>query len=145
MVVRVRPPRADGGRLCVSSEGEATVLTHDSGPDRAGKALRFNFSRAFFWDQEASSRALFETTGRQLLEQALAGYHVSLLAYGQTGEGRRGAALPARHQRWAPRPSVDLIAQALARRTRCSALPQRRAWCQCCPRSCFGAWRLLLT
>ena len=93
VVVRVRPPRADGGRLCVSGEGDATVLTHDSGPDRQGKALRFSFSRAFFWDGAdgaSATRTLYECVGRHILAQALAGYHCSLLAYGQTGAARGG-------------------------------------------------------
>jgi hypothetical protein len=84
VVVRVRPPR-DDGRLCVRAEGASTVLTHDS--ERQGKALRFHFSRAFFWDAPGASTTqdVFEVVGKHLLHQALSGYHCSLLAYGQTG------------------------------------------------------------
>jgi hypothetical protein len=84
VVVRVRPPR-DDGRLCVSAEGASTVVTHDS--ERQGKALRFHFSRAFVWDAPGASttRDLYEVVGKHLLQQALSGYHCSLLAYGQTG------------------------------------------------------------
>lgn len=96
VVVRVRPPRADGGRLCISGEGDSTVLTHDSGPERQGKALRFTFSRAFLWEQggaagASTTRDLYESVGRALLVQVLSGYHCSLLAYGQTGERLRRA------------------------------------------------------
>lgn len=136
VVVRVRPPRADGGRLCVSSEGETTVLTHDSGQDRQGKALRFNFARAF---AGCSTRTLYECIGRQILEQALAGYHVSLLAYGQTGAGgaaRRGAPRASALRRGSRLARVDSALQAAARRTRSSARLRRPAWCPCWPRSC---------
>ena len=90
VVVRARPPRADGGRPCLSGEGECTVLTHES----TGKTLSFTYDRAFFWDTagRATTRDVYEAVGRRLLAQTLSGYHTSLLAYGQTGAGLAPAA-----------------------------------------------------
>jgi hypothetical protein len=110
VVVRARPPAAEGARTCVrGDEGGRDVLTSDGGGERAGKALRFTYSRAFFWDAPGASttRDVYEGVGRHVLEQALAGFHTSLLAYGQTGacapsNARRRTHAPPQRGRYSP-------------------------------------------
>jgi len=86
VAVRVRPPRADQA-VCVSAgETSGTVITTDNSAERNGKQLSFSYARAFFYDApDPSTRAVYDAVGRALVEQAMKGYNVSMLAYGQTG------------------------------------------------------------
>jgi hypothetical protein len=128
VVVRARPPASEGARTCVrGDEGGRDVLTSDG--QGAGKALRFTYARSFFWDAPGASttRDVFLAVGWHVLQQALAGFHTSLLAYGQTGAcaWRTRAAVGTRRAAWPAR-----AAAGTARRKRRGARPagaQRRS------------------
>ena len=92
VVVRVRPlfPQEElkGAREVVQvSEDFSSVKVVVPGPGGATMQREFNFHACL--GPETSQTEVMQLCGiHQLLDAALAGYHVTILAYGQTGEIR---------------------------------------------------------
>jgi len=102
--VRVRPfnDREIGlkATLCLDMQGPSTVITGPSGIPQT-----FSFDQSF-WSHDdfvmlengycapkpggryADQRLVFDTFGQRVLDNAWAGYHCCLFAYGQTGAGK---------------------------------------------------------
>lgn len=151
--IRCRPGGSGQGVRCVHPDGPGVVSTHDTGEKKQGRKLCFGFTRAFFPEPAAegaegagspgagaTTRDVYDVVGRATLSHALAGFHASLLAYGQTG-ARRAAQLvgpdacPAHERRASSDSAAPRDAQALERRTRCSARRRSPGWCRCWRRS----------
>ena len=103
VAVRVRPFNAReielNTKLCVQMQDNTTVLVDEDGSERT---FTFDYS---FWShdgfetaddgmyQRTSSKyadqlSVYNTVGKQVLQNALDGYHCCLFAYGQTGSGK---------------------------------------------------------
>ncbi|XP_071656370.1 kinesin-like protein KIF1C isoform X7 [Patagioenas fasciata] len=96
VAVRVRPFNAretrQRAKCVIRMSGNTTCITNPKVPEDATKHFTFDHS---YWShtseedpQFASQRRVYQDVGRQLLLQALEGYNVSVLAYGQTGAGK---------------------------------------------------------
>ncbi|XP_064900288.1 kinesin-like protein KIF1C isoform X9 [Columba livia] len=96
VAVRVRPFNAREtsrrAKCVIRMSGNTTCITNPKMPEDATKHFTFDHS---YWShtseedpQFASQRRVYQEVGRQLLLQALQGYNVSVLAYGQTGAGK---------------------------------------------------------
>lgn len=103
VAVRVRPFNQRevslNSKLCVGMEGQTTTLTDSQGNERT-----FTFDNSFWShdgfetnedgvfipinDKYADQKYVYELMGKQVLENALLGYHCCLFAYGQTGSGK---------------------------------------------------------
>eukprot|EP00927_Polykrikos_kofoidii_P022755 TRINITY_DN2114_c0_g1_i1.p1 TRINITY_DN2114_c0_g1~~TRINITY_DN2114_c0_g1_i1.p1 ORF type:complete len:1118 (+),score=270.95 TRINITY_DN2114_c0_g1_i1:165-3518(+) len=109
--VRIRPfnqrEKDLGAKLCVSVEGATTTLLppppEKDEPKKEEKKFTFDAS---FWSHDgfeetesgylrpapgsnyADQQLVFETFGKSVLDNAWAGYHCCLFAYGQTGAGK---------------------------------------------------------
>jgi kinesin family protein 13 len=103
VAIRVRPftPREIKLRtdLCVSMSGNSCTLRSEDGKERS-----FAFDHCFWShdgfreekdgkfvstsDKYADQNAVFDKVGKEILENAWAGYHCCLFAYGQTGSGK---------------------------------------------------------
>jgi len=101
VAVRVRPfnSKEQGHELIVEMNGPQTILNYD------GKERPFTFDYSFwshdeFVEQEngylssgeggkyADQQLVFNTLGKEVLDNAWQGYHCCLFAYGQTGAGK---------------------------------------------------------
>lgn len=103
VAIRVRPFNARELKLktelCVQMNGNTTILKNEEGKERT---FAYDYS---FWshdgfevdekgvnvatsEQYADQNQVFEQVGREILENAWAGYHCCLFAYGQTGAGK---------------------------------------------------------
>eukprot|EP00405_Crypthecodinium_cohnii_P021973 CAMPEP_0206474398 /NCGR_PEP_ID=MMETSP0324_2-20121206/33464_1 /ASSEMBLY_ACC=CAM_ASM_000836 /TAXON_ID=2866 /ORGANISM="Crypthecodinium cohnii, Strain Seligo" /LENGTH=940 /DNA_ID=CAMNT_0053949565 /DNA_START=1 /DNA_END=2823 /DNA_ORIENTATION=- len=102
--VRVRPYNAReiglNATCCIDMQGASTIITN-----AAGTPQTFAFDQSF-WSHDgfkteddgycspipggryADQRYVFETFGQRVLDNAWAGYHCCLFAYGQTGAGK---------------------------------------------------------
>lgn len=103
MAVRVRPfnqrEKDLKTKLCVKMNGNTTVLVNESGAER-----KFTFDHSFWShdgyktlkdgtliaknDKFADQAKVYEKVGKQILRNALRGFHCCLFAYGQTGSGK---------------------------------------------------------
>ena len=93
MAVRCRPFNAREKQLAspciISMSGPETVITNPV--TGATKNFTFDYS---YWSHDlrgasyASQQTVFDDLGRDVLENAWAGYNVCLFAYGQTGSGK---------------------------------------------------------
>lgn len=119
--VRVCPSPA-ASASCVSLAGSTLTLAR---PDGA-PTLRYTFDAAFAPD--ASQRDVFYGVAAPLVDDVLAGYNASLLAYGQTGTGKThtmtgpqawaegGEDVAAMAARWSPAAEeAGLLPRALSR------------------------------
>ena len=102
VAVRVRPfnqrEKKLKSKLCIKMKNNTTTLKNDNGKNRN---FTFDYS---FWshdkfieedgilkgkdDKYASQQTVYDKVGRQVLDNALNGYHCCLFAYGQTGSGK---------------------------------------------------------
>lgn len=103
VAVRVRPFNVReielNTKLCINMQGNSTKLSDDYGTERT---FTFDYS---FWshdgfdisedgsyikktDKYADQAHVYSTVGKQVLQNALDGYHCCLFAYGQTGSGK---------------------------------------------------------
>ena len=103
VAVRVRPfnqrEKDLKTKLCVKMRGNTTILVNESGGER-----KFTFDHSFWShdgfktekdgtivpksDKFADQALVYDKVGRQILSNALRGYHCCLFAYGQTGSGK---------------------------------------------------------
>lgn len=103
VAVRVRPYNAREKKLksnlCVKMQGNQTILINQDGKKRV---FAFDYS---FWSHDkfktddtgvlvqttkkyADQQTVYDAVGKQVLKNALGGYHCCLFAYGQTGSGK---------------------------------------------------------
>lgn len=102
VAVRVRPfnqrEKKLKSQLCVKMKNNTTTLKHNSGKNRN---FTFDYS---FWshdkykevdgilvgknDKYATQQMVYDKVGKQVLDNAINGYHCCLFAYGQTGSGK---------------------------------------------------------
>ncbi len=103
VAVRVRPfslrEKKLKSKLCVKMKGNQTILTNKNGKTRN---FAFDYS---FWshngyktcesglliqtnEKYADQQYVYNQVGKQVLKNALGGYHCCLFAYGQTGSGK---------------------------------------------------------
>jgi len=103
VAVRVRPfnqrEKDLKSKLCVEMTGNTTILKNNSGAKRS-----FTFDHSFWShdgfktlkdgtlvpknDKFADQQTVYEKVGKQILRNAIKGYHCCLFAYGQTGSGK---------------------------------------------------------
>ena len=103
VAVRVRPfnqrEKSLKSKLCVKMTGNTTVLMNEHGKKRS-----FTFDHSFWShsgfkeekdgtivpkdDRFADQLKVYEMVGKQVLNNALRGFHCCLFAYGQTGSGK---------------------------------------------------------
>ena len=103
VAVRVRPfnqrEKDLKSKLCIKMTGNTTVLVNEHGGERS-----FTFDHSFWShdgfkslkdgmivpknDKFADQAKVYEKVGKQVLRNALRGYHCCLFAYGQTGSGK---------------------------------------------------------
>ena len=93
VAVRCRPFNAREQQLaspcCLQMSGADTIITNPINGQE--KAFTFDYS---YWSHDtngatyASQQTVFDDLGRDVLENAWAGYNVCLFAYGQTGSGK---------------------------------------------------------
>ena len=102
--VRVRPfnqrEKDRQSVCCIEMPGNNQTIIHDE----LGKEKKFTFDHSF-WSHDgfrtlengymepddekyADQKVVFETVGKQILDNAWLGYHCCLFAYGQTGSGK---------------------------------------------------------
>ena len=121
VAVRVCPSPSPSS--CVALSGSTLTLTR---PDPSTPALRYAFDAAF--PPAAAQRDVFYGVAAPLVDDVLAGYNASLLAYGQTGTGKThtmtgpqawaegGESAAAMAARWSPASEeAGLLPRALAR------------------------------
>ena len=102
--VRVRPfnqrEKDRQSVCCIEMPGNNQTIIHDE----LGKEKKFTFDHSFWShdgfrtlengymepedDKYADQKIVFETVGKQILDNAWQGYHCCLFAYGQTGAGK---------------------------------------------------------
>ena len=102
--VRVRPfnqrEKDRQSVCCIEMPGNNQTVIHDE----LGKEKKFTFDHSFWShdgfrtlengymepddDKYADQKIVFETVGKQILDNAWQGYHCCLFAYGQTGSGK---------------------------------------------------------
>jgi hypothetical protein len=107
VAVRVRPfnerelATANANRCCIDMDGPTTTITDPA--TNIPRPFTFDYS---FWSHDdfveedgymkpasdsskyADQNLVFETLGKQVLDNAWEGYHCCLFAYGQTGSGK---------------------------------------------------------
>ena len=102
--VRVRPfntrEKDRNSVCCIEMPGANQTIIHDE----LGKEKKFTFDHSFWShdgyriledgymepddDKYADQKKVFDTVGKQILDNAWLGYHCCLFAYGQTGSGK---------------------------------------------------------
>jgi len=107
--IRVRPfserEKKLGATCCVETDGNTTILQAVDDDPKAREPKKFTFD-ASFWSHDgfdelpsgylraapgskyADQQLVFDTFGKQVLQNAWDGYHCCLFAYGQTGAGK---------------------------------------------------------